>query len=91
MPSLGNQALAQEETIHDCMSSNRFLKVWVICGYYDLATPFYGTEWIFSHIFLNEDLEKNISITYYPAGHMFYLVDSALAAFRKDAESWFNP
>ena len=85
-----NAVLAQEDTIRNCMSVNRFLKVWVICGYYDLATPFFGAEWVYSHLFLNEDLEKNLSFSHYPAGHMFYLMDANVSAFRKDAEAWFG-
>ena len=72
------------------MSSNRFLKVRVVCGYYDLATPFYGAEWVYSHLFLNGDLEKNLTFSHYPAGHMFYLLESNVAAFHEDAEAWFG-
>ena len=86
-----NSMVAQENTIRDCMSANRFLKVWVVCGYYDLATPFYGAEWVYSHLFLNDELQKNLTFTHYPAGHMFYLLESALQSFRKDAEAWFTP
>jgi len=85
-----NAVLAQEDIIRDCMSANQFLKVLVICGYYDLATPFSSAEWIYSHLFLNEELEKNLTFSYYPAGHMFYLLDANLPLFRKDAEAWFN-
>lgn len=84
-----NTVVAQENTIHDNMSANKFLKVWVLCGYYDLATPFYGAEWIFSHLFLNEEEAKNLSITYYEAGHMFYLHDPSRNKFREDAKAWF--
>ena len=85
-----NVYLAQEDVIRNCMSANPLLKVWVLCGYYDLATPFYAAEWVYSHIFINDELKDNLNITYYPAGHMFYLVDSALAKFRQDAEAWFG-
>ena len=85
-----NVYLAQEDVIRDCMSANPLLKVWVLCGYYDLATPFYAAEWVYSHIFLNDELKDNLSFTYYPAGHMFYLLDSALAQFREDAKAWYG-
>ena len=85
-----NQILAQEPDIYNCMSGNRFLKVWVLCGYYDLATPFFGSEWVFSHIFLNPELEDNLSFTYYPAGHMFYLLESCLEKFHGEAEAWYT-
>ena len=85
-----NAILSQETIIHDCMSRNSLMKVWVICGYYDLATPFYAAEWTYSHLFLNSDLRKNLSFTYYPSGHMFYQHEPSLRQFRKDAEAWFR-
>ncbi|MBQ6399728.1 MAG: peptidase S10 [Clostridia bacterium] len=85
-----NSMLSQESMIHDCMSKNTFMKVWVVCGYYDLATPFFAAEWTYSHLFLNEDIRKNLSFTYYPAGHMFYLHEPSLKQFRQDAEAWFG-
>ncbi len=81
---------SQESTIHDLMAKNKFLKVWVLCGYYDNATPFYATEWTFSHVFLDKERSKNLSLTYYPSGHMFYVDKEAFAKFRKDAENWFK-
>ena len=82
--------LSQENTIHDCMSQNPFLKVWVLCGYYDGATPFYSAEYTYSHVFLNEDLTKNLSFTYYPCGHMIYMEKKSFDKFRSDAEAWFE-
>ena len=85
-----NSMVAQEDIIRDCMGANPKMKIWVLCGYYDLATPFYGAEWVYSHIFLNDELKGNLSFTYYPAGHMFYLHEPSLEQFRKDAEAWFS-
>ena len=85
-----NRYLSQEKMIHDCMSKNPFMKVWVVCGYYDLATPFFAAEWTYGHLFLNEEFKKNLSFTYYPAGHMFYLHQASLEQFRRDAEKWFG-
>ena len=85
-----NQYLAQEEIIRSCMSANKFLKIWVLCGYYDLATPFFGAEWIFSHVFLNPEQAGNLSFTYYPAGHMFYMLESNVEKFHGEAEAWYG-
>ncbi len=82
--------ISQEEMVYDCMSRNPYLKVWVLCGYYDLATPFYGVEWVFNHVFLNEDREKNLRFTYYPSGHMIYMDKASFDKFRKDAEKWYQ-
>jgi len=80
----------QEETIYKCMSANSFLKVWVLCGYYDGATPFYSAEWIYRHIFLNDEQKDNLSFTYYPCGHMIYMEKDSLIQFRKDASAWYS-
>lgn len=85
-----NRATAQENIIYDCMSANEQMKIWVLCGRYDLATPFFAAEWVYSHIFLNDDLQANLSFTYYPSGHMFYLHEPSIAQFRQDAEAWYG-
>lgn len=82
--------LSQERTIYELMSKNRFLRVWVLCGYYDAATPFYSAEWTYRHLFLNEASEGNLSFTYYPCGHMIYMEKEAFDKFRKDAEAWYG-
>lgn len=85
-----NRALAQEDTIRNCMSANEQMKIWVLCGRYDLATPFFAAEWVYSHLFLNDELQDNLSFTYYPSGHMFYLHEPSMAQFRQDAEAWYG-
>ncbi len=80
----------QSETIYNNICNNRFMKVWVLCGYYDLATPFHNAEWIYNHLFLNDDCKDQVQFTYYKGGHMFYLDNESHAQFHKDAEAWFN-
>ena len=84
-----NSYLAQEKTIYDSMSKNSYLRVWVLCGYYDLATPFSSAEYVYSHLFLSADRQENLQFTYYPSGHMFYLDGSSFDQFRADAEMWY--
>jgi len=80
---------SQEDIIYECMSKNPYLKVWVLCGYYDAATPFYAAEWTYSHVFLHEESLDNLAITCYPSGHMFYLEKNSYDQFRQDAEKWY--
>ena len=82
--------LSQEQIISDCISKNPFLKIWVLCGYYDGATPFYSVEYTFNHLFLNDKLKDQLSFTYYPCGHMIYMEKESFDQFRKDAENWFG-
>ena len=88
--NLDNAILDQKETIYNIMSRNKFLKIWVLCGYYDLATPFFPAEWVYNHVFLTPESRENLSFTYYPSGHMIYMHQPSLEQFRKDAEAWYQ-
>ena len=58
------------------MITNPRLLVQVENGYYDLATPFFATEYTMEHLGLPPALQKNIKEDYYNAGHMMYLHDA---------------
>ncbi len=79
-----NQFLNVGETLRQAMSMNPFLKVFVGNGYFDLATPFFATEYTFNHLELDPTLRKNISMGFYEAGHMMYLHPPSLAKLRND-------
>lgn len=68
----------------NAMSNNPRLKVMVLNGIFDLATPFYGTEYTFDHLGLDKKIKNNISMKYYEAGHMMYVHNPSAAAFKKD-------
>ena len=92
-PDIGTEWIggyySQEDIIYECMSKNPYLKIWVNCGYYDSATPFYAAEWVYSHVFLNDESKDNLSFSYYPSGHMFYLEKQSFDQFRQNAEIWY--
>jgi carboxypeptidase C (cathepsin A) len=79
-----NQYLNVGETLRQAMSMNPFLKVFVGNGYFDLATPFFATEYTFNHLELDPTLRKNLSMGFYEAGHMMYLHPPSLAKLRDD-------
>jgi carboxypeptidase C (cathepsin A) len=64
-----------EGDLADVMVDNPKLLVQVENGYYDLATPFVATEFTMSHLGLPPNLQKNVTLDYYTAGHMMYLHD----------------
>jgi carboxypeptidase C (cathepsin A) len=68
----------------EAMSKNPNLKVLVMNGYYDLATPFYGSEYTFDHMGLEEKIQANVKMKYYEAGHMIYIHPASAAAYKKD-------
>lgn len=62
----------------DAIRYNPHLKVQFENGYYDLATPFFATEYTVEHMGLPKNLRDNISLNYYDAGHMMYVHVPAL-------------
>jgi carboxypeptidase C (cathepsin A) len=64
------------------IATNPALRVLVLNGYYDLATPFFGTEYTMEHLGLEKKLRGNIEMKYFESGHMMYLHPPALTAFK---------
>lgn len=88
---LGNGGgLSIVQDMKEAMVQNPAMRVMVENGYYDLATPFLGTEYTFSHLNLPEKLRGNITMNYYKAGHMFYTNVEELAKFKKDVAEFIN-
>ncbi|MFI5235704.1 MAG: S10 family peptidase [Gemmatimonadales bacterium] len=62
--------------------SNPSLKVEVENGYYDLATPFFATEYTMDHLPMQAQARSRIALKYYDAGHMMYVLEPALAKLK---------
>jgi carboxypeptidase C (cathepsin A) len=73
----------------EAMRQNPQLRVLSLNGYFDLATPFYATEYALAHLGLDAPLRANVRIAYYPTGHMIYLDDAALHAAKRDLASFY--
>ncbi|APA89330.1 peptidase S10 [Paraburkholderia sprentiae WSM5005] len=73
----------------EAMRQNPQLRVLSLNGYFDLATPFYATEYALAHLGLDGPLRENLRIAYYPTGHMIYLDDAALHAMKRDLASFY--
>ncbi|TPG13690.1 S10 family peptidase [Sphingomonas oligophenolica] len=72
------------------MRGNPYLKVLSLNGYYDMATPFFGTEFDLNHMLLEPGQQGNLAFRYYPAGHMTYLNPEALHAMKRDLSAWYD-
>ena len=58
-------------------------------GWYDLATPFFASEYTINHLSLEPELRNNISMKYYRSGHMMYIEKESLIQFTKDIEQFY--
>jgi carboxypeptidase C (cathepsin A) len=72
------------------MRENPYLKVLSLNGLYDMATPFFGTEYDLNHMMLEPGQQRNLEFRYYPSGHMVYLNPDALHAMRLDVERFIQ-
>ena len=68
----------------EAMSRNPNLKVLILNGLYDLATPFFGVEYTIDHMELEKEIKANISMKYFEAGHMMYTHRPSLELFKKE-------
>lgn len=75
--------------LSDAMRKNTQLRVFSANGWFDLATPFFGTEHDLAQMMLPDHLKGNVSFGYYPAGHMVYLNVDALKSMHADLEKWY--
>jgi carboxypeptidase C (cathepsin A) len=79
-----------EGDLAQAMITNPRLLVQVENGYFDLATPFFATEFTMEHLGLPEALQKNIKEDYYNAGHMMYLHDQDRVSLHNQIASFVD-
>ncbi len=80
-----NQIVNLSGRLATAMRDNPHLKVLVMGGHTDLATPPEGVAYSIRHMYnLPEPLRKNVTFTYYDGGHMFYLNPPDLEKTRED-------
>ncbi|MGE0772886.1 MAG: carboxypeptidase, partial [Cyclobacteriaceae bacterium] len=86
----GNMRWGTSAAIHtgidlaEALSHDPNMKVLIMNGIYDLATPFYGVEYTIDHLGLTKEAKKNIIMKYYEAGHMMYTHQPSIEKFKKD-------
>lgn len=67
-----NQYVNVAEKLREVITRNSKLHVFVGSGYYDLATPYFGTIYTFNHLGLDPTLRSRVTMEYYEGGHMMY-------------------
>ncbi len=66
------------------MIKNPYMKVLVMEGYYDLATPFAAANWTMDHLNLDAKYRQSISYATYNSGHMVYIDRAEHDKMKKD-------
>ncbi len=85
-----NRYVNVAEGLRRAMTENPNLRVMVANGYYDLATPFFATEYTMNHLGLDPTLSSHVSLTYCDAGHMMYTKKSCLDSLYKAMTGFYE-
>ncbi len=72
------------------LTKNPTLRIFSANGWFDLATPFYGTELALRHLGIAPELQPHITFGYYPSGHMVYLDGASRHQLRMDITSFIK-
>jgi carboxypeptidase C (cathepsin A) len=87
----GNQGFQEEiSPLRTAIVGNPFLKILVMEGYYDLATPYYQAEYTMHELMLPPAFRANISYERYWSGHMVYLEQKSHAKLQRDWETFLD-
>ena len=78
------------EALRSAFAKNPYMKLFVASGYYDLATPYFATQYTLRHMGLDPSLQASVTATYYEAGHMMYIDSRSLARLKADAAAFVH-
>ncbi len=79
-----------ERDLAGAMISNPHLLVQVENGYFDMATPFFATEFTMEHLGLPKELQSHITEDYYDSGHMMYLHEESRVHLHNNIASFID-
>ena len=79
------------DDLRNAMTHNPTLRVMVCSGWYDMATPYFATEYQLEHMTLAPEVRKNISTKFYEGGHMMYHVRPSLVKLQGDVAAFVGP
>jgi carboxypeptidase C (cathepsin A) len=71
-------------------AKNPYMKLFIAAGYYDLATPYFATQYTLDHMALDATLQPNVRTHYYEAGHMMYIDRRSLAQLKQDVAAFIH-
>jgi carboxypeptidase C (cathepsin A) len=78
------------QMLRSAFAKNPYLKLHVVCGYFDLATPFFGAEYTINHMGIDPGLKKNVTFSYYESGHMVYIDQKAHATLKREVTGFIQ-
>jgi carboxypeptidase C (cathepsin A) len=88
--SARNRYLNVAPTLERALVQNRYLRVFQANGYYDLATPYFATEYTFNHLGPDGALANRVTMGYYDAGHMMYVHRPSHQKLKRDLAAFIQ-
>jgi len=70
------------ESLRSAFAKNAAMRLFVASGYYDLATPYFATDYTLTHLGLDASQKGRITTSQYEAGHMMYISTRELARLK---------
>ena len=77
-------------SLRQAFADNPYMKLYVANGYYDLATPYYATEYTLAHLGLEPEEKKRVTTGYYEAGHMMYVREASQKQLHEDVVKFMD-
>jgi carboxypeptidase C (cathepsin A) len=78
------------ESLRQAFAKNPDMRLFVASGHFDLATPYFATQYTLSHMGLDPSQRARITAHEYEAGHMMYIHTGELARLRKDVGAFLK-
>jgi carboxypeptidase C (cathepsin A) len=85
-----NRYLNVGPDLRKAMTQNRHLRVFVANGIYDLATPYFATDYCIDHLGLEPALVPHVTTKYYEGGHMMYVHKMSHKQLHKDLREFYQ-
>lgn len=84
-----NQFLNLAPSLREVMTKTMNTRVFIASGIYDLATPYFATEYTLDHMQLSDKLSASVTARFYPGGHMMYVNESNLQKLKNDLVEFY--
>jgi carboxypeptidase C (cathepsin A) len=90
-PSSSRQGFPDtSDDLRSAFAKNPYMKLYVASGYFDLATPYFATEYTLTHLGLDPKVRGNIRTGEYEAGHMVYLESKSLEKLKREVAGFLE-
>lgn len=84
----GRRGRETADALRQSFLKNPHMRLFVASGYYDLGTPYFGTDYTLSHLGLPASYKPQTTVKYYEGGHMMYIATQQLKEIASDVAAF---